>query len=43
MQVEYQMEGFTEKNKDTVFEEHVNILKASQVLGGEGGVLKKGD
>lgn len=29
--VEYQMEGFVEKNRDTVSEEHVNILKASQV------------
>ena len=25
------MEGFTEKNRDTVLEEHVDILKASQV------------
>ena len=28
--VEYQMEGFVEKNRDTVLEEHINILKASQ-------------
>ena len=30
--VEYQMQGFLEKNRDTVLEEHVNILKASQVI-----------
>ena len=31
--VEYQMDGFLEKNRDTVLEEHINILKASQVRG----------
>lgn len=30
--VEYQIEGFLEKNRDTVLEEHVNILKASEVF-----------
>lgn len=30
-QVEYQCEGFLEKNRDTVYEEQINILKASQV------------
>ena len=29
--VEYMMDGFLEKNRDTVLEEHINILKASQV------------
>ncbi|KAK1888111.1 Unconventional myosin-Va [Dissostichus eleginoides] len=29
--VEYQCEGFLEKNKDTVNEEHINVLKKSQV------------
>uniref|UniRef100_A0A7N8WS61 Unconventional myosin-Va n=1 Tax=Mastacembelus armatus TaxID=205130 RepID=A0A7N8WS61_9TELE len=29
--VEYQCEGFLEKNKDTVNEEHINVLKASKV------------
>uniref|UniRef100_A0A8C3NQ89 Uncharacterized protein n=1 Tax=Geospiza parvula TaxID=87175 RepID=A0A8C3NQ89_GEOPR len=29
--VEYQSEGFLEKNRDTVYEEQINILKASQV------------
>ncbi|KAK7895777.1 hypothetical protein WMY93_021102 [Mugilogobius chulae] len=28
--VEYQCEGFLEKNRDTVFEEQINILKASE-------------
>uniref|UniRef100_A0A8D2M3G9 Myosin VB n=1 Tax=Zonotrichia albicollis TaxID=44394 RepID=A0A8D2M3G9_ZONAL len=28
--VEYQSEGFLEKNRDTVYEEQINILKASQ-------------
>ncbi|KAK2149285.1 hypothetical protein LSH36_457g02032 [Paralvinella palmiformis] len=28
--VEYQIEGFLEKNRDTVLDEHVNILKASE-------------
>ena len=28
----YQIEGFLEKNRDTVVEEHINILKASQVF-----------
>uniref|UniRef100_A0A8D2M4Q4 Myosin VB n=1 Tax=Zonotrichia albicollis TaxID=44394 RepID=A0A8D2M4Q4_ZONAL len=31
--VEYQSEGFLEKNRDTVYEEQINILKASQVKG----------
>jgi len=31
LQVEYQCEGFLEKNRDTVYEEQINILKASQV------------
>lgn len=30
-QVEYQCDGFLEKNRDTVYEEHINILKASKV------------
>lgn len=30
-QVEYQCEGFLEKNKDTVFEEQINVLKSSKV------------
>lgn len=30
-QVEYHCEGFLEKNRDTVYEEQINILKASQV------------
>ena len=29
--VEYQIDGFLEKNRDMVLEEHINILKASQV------------
>ncbi|XP_076613934.1 unconventional myosin-Vb isoform X3 [Chaetodon auriga] len=29
-EVEYQCEGFLEKNRDTVYEEQINILKASQ-------------
>uniref|UniRef100_A0A4W5PX44 Myosin VB n=1 Tax=Hucho hucho TaxID=62062 RepID=A0A4W5PX44_9TELE len=29
--VEYQCDGFLEKNRDTVYEEHINILKASKV------------
>ena len=29
--VTYQIEGFLEKNRDTVFEEQIDILKASQV------------
>uniref|UniRef100_A0A8B9VZ21 Myosin VB n=1 Tax=Anas zonorhyncha TaxID=75864 RepID=A0A8B9VZ21_9AVES len=29
--VEYQCEGFLEKNRDTVYEEQINILKASKV------------
>ena len=29
--VQYQMDGFMEKNRDTVLEEQINILKASQV------------
>ena len=31
--VEYTMDGFLEKNRDTVLEEQINIIKASQVLG----------
>uniref|UniRef100_A0A665X0D0 Myosin VAa n=1 Tax=Echeneis naucrates TaxID=173247 RepID=A0A665X0D0_ECHNA len=31
--VEYQCEGFLEKNKDTVNEEQINVLKASKVPG----------
>lgn len=31
-QVQYECEGFLDKNRDTVFEELINILKASQVL-----------
>jgi len=29
--VEYQIEGFIEKNRDTILEEHIKILKASEV------------
>ena len=29
--VKYEVVGFLEKNRDTVMEEHINILKASQV------------
>jgi myosin heavy subunit len=29
--VEYQCDGFLEKNKDTVNEEHINVLKMSKV------------
>ena len=29
--VEYQSEGFVEKNRDQVNDEHLNILRASQV------------
>ncbi|KAF4803805.1 Unconventional myosin-Vb [Turdus rufiventris] len=32
--VEYQSEGFLEKNRDTVYEEQINILKASKVQDG---------
>lgn len=31
VQVEYQCDGFLEKNKDTVNEEQINVLKASKV------------
>lgn len=31
-QVEYQCEGFLEKNKDTVFEEQIKVLKSSKVI-----------
>ena len=31
--VEYDVNGFLEKNRDTMFEEQVNILKASEVSG----------
>lgn len=34
-QVEYLSDGFLEKNRDTVHEEQINILKASKV-GNEG-------
>lgn len=30
-QVEYQCEGFLAKNKDTVNEEQINVMKASKV------------
>jgi len=30
--VEYQIEGFIEKNRDTILEEHIKILKASEVV-----------
>uniref|UniRef100_A0A8C2I4H8 Unconventional myosin-Vb n=1 Tax=Cyprinus carpio TaxID=7962 RepID=A0A8C2I4H8_CYPCA len=30
--VEYQCDGFLEKNRDTVYEEQINILKASQLV-----------
>lgn len=30
--VEYQCEGFLEKNKDTVNEEQINVLKNSKVI-----------
>lgn len=33
-QVEYQCDGFLEKNKDTVNEEQINVLKASKVRSG---------
>jgi len=29
--VEYQCEGFLEKNKDTVYEEQIKVLKSSKV------------
>lgn len=29
--MEYQCDGFLEKNKDTVNEEQINVLKASKV------------
>ncbi len=29
--VEYQMDGFLEKNRDTVLEDQINLFKASQV------------
>ena len=29
--VTYQADGFLEKNRDTVLEDHINILKASEV------------
>lgn len=29
--MEYQCDGFLEKNRDTVYEEQINILKASKV------------
>uniref|UniRef100_A0A8C9SU52 Myosin VB n=1 Tax=Scleropages formosus TaxID=113540 RepID=A0A8C9SU52_SCLFO len=34
--VEYQCDGFLEKNRDTVYEEQINILKASKVQAKEG-------
>ena len=33
-QVEYLSDGFLEKNRDTVYEEQINILKASKVKSG---------
>lgn len=30
-QVQYECDGFLDKNRDTVFQELINILKASQV------------
>jgi len=36
--VEYQSEGFLEKNRDTVYEEQINILKASKVKAASWGV-----
>lgn len=41
-QVEYLSDGFLEKNRDTVYEEQINILKASKVKGTRGGVLEQG-
>lgn len=38
-QVEYLSDGFLEKNRDTVYEEQINILKASKVKGTRGGDL----
>ena len=29
--VEYQIDGFLEKNRDTILEEQINLFKASQV------------
>lgn len=40
-QVEYLSDGFLEKNRDTVYEEQINILKASKVKGIRGGVLEQ--
>lgn len=31
-QVQYECDGFLDKNRDTVFEEPINILRASQVF-----------
>lgn len=41
-QVEYLSDGFLEKNRDTVYEEQINILKASKVKGTRAGVLEQG-
>uniref|UniRef100_A0A8B9ZL37 Myosin-Vb n=1 Tax=Anas platyrhynchos TaxID=8839 RepID=A0A8B9ZL37_ANAPL len=38
--VEYQCEGFLEKNRDTVYEEQINILKASKVSAARSGLRK---
>lgn len=38
-QVEYLSDGFLEKNRDTVYEEQINILKASKVKGVRDGEL----
>lgn len=35
--MEYLSDGFLEKNRDTVYEEQINILKASKVKGGRSG------
>lgn len=35
--MQYECDGFLDKNRDTVFEELINILKASQVAGLIGG------
>ena len=36
--VKYQIDGFLEKNRDSVLEEHINILKASTVRKRQWGV-----
>lgn len=37
--MEYQSEGFLEKNRDTVYEEQINILKASKVKAASGEMI----